>query len=123
MSSYIVSVFTSFFTVTTLYTISTQREIWIAIFLVAELFLTGIESAITKFCYTREEQKDVDRETVVRFTEILHLTIRFVVVKLFMDIATYRMAITVLQWYDYVNILVTIVAFVLVIFARIEFDP
>lgn len=121
MSSVIVSVFTSMFTVSTLYQISNQQELWVAIFIVVELFVLVLQKLLTKCCYTRYEENDVDTVTLYRFTVILHLTLSFVIVKLVMDIFTFLIAITFMEWFDYVNILSVVLFFTMVIFARLEF--
>lgn len=121
MTGVIVSVFTSAFTLSILYQISTQRELWVAIFLVIELFVLVLRQLISKCCYTRFEKNDIDQATLYRFTVILHLTITFVLVKLLMDIFTFLMAVTPMLWFDYVNIGTVALLFVLVIFARLEF--
>lgn len=116
----IVSIFTSVFTVQALYTISAQRELWIAIFLVAGAVVVGLEKAISKSCYRREEQEDVDRLTVVRFAAVLRMTISFVVIKLFMDLALFQMAIERLAWYHYVLIMMNLIFFAIVILSHLE---
>lgn len=121
MTGVIVSVFTSAFTLSILYQVSTQRELWVAIFLVVELFVLVLRQLITKCCYTRYEKNDIDQATLYRFTVILHLTVTFVLVKLLMDIFTFLMAVTPMRWFDYVNIGTVALLFVLVIFARLEF--
>lgn len=121
MTGVIVSVFTSAFTLSILYQVSTQRELWVAIFLVVELFVLVLRQLITKCCYTRYEKNDIDQATLYRFTVILHLTITFVLVKLLMDIFTFLMAVTPMRWFDFVNIGTVALLFVLVIFARLEF--
>jgi hypothetical protein len=121
MTSAVVSIFTSAFTITTLYQISTQRELWIAIFLEVELLFLALQQVVAKCIYSREEVNDVDKVTIFRFTTILHMTVLFVLVKLATDIFSFLIATTVMRWFDYVNILTTVVFFIIVIFARLEF--
>lgn len=121
MTSVIVTIFTTAFTLQTLYTISTQRELWVAIFAVLLVFVFVLQRLIAKCCYGRAEQNDVDKMTLYRATVILQLTVSFVIVKIIMDIANFLMAISVMHWQDYVNILTAVIVFVLAIFSRLEF--
>ena len=121
LTSVIVSVFTSMFTVSTLYTISDQKELWVAIFIVLKLFVIVLQRIVSRCCYSRAEAKDIDKMTIYRFTMILDTTITFVIVKLVMDIFTFLMAITPMAWYDTVNIANYVLFFTMVIFARLEF--
>lgn len=121
MTGVIVSVFTTIFTLSILYSISSERLLWVAIFIVLKLFVLILQRLISKCCYSRVEKNDVDKTTLERFTVILDMTITFVLVKLVMDIFTFLMAINTMAWYDYVNIGGVVLFFVLVIFARLEF--
>lgn len=120
MSSVVVSMFTSMFTVNTLYTYSSQKELWVAIFIVIELFIIVLQRLVTKCCYSRAQENDIDQTTLYRFTVILHLTVTFIIVKLVLDIFSFLIAITILEWYDYINILSVVLFFIMVIFARLE---
>lgn len=117
----IVSVFISLFTVSALYTISNQKELWVLVFLVIALIVVVLEKTITNCCYRREEWKDVDTLTVIQFATILKLTIGFIILKLITDIFLFFIAVTIMLWLDYVNILSVVVGFILFIFARLEF--
>lgn len=121
MTGAIVSAFTSIFTVQVLYSISAQRELWIAIFTVSGAVVVGLEKAISKCFYRRDEQQDAGRLAIIRFTTILRLTISFVIIKLVMDLIFFLMAINIMQWYHYVNILVILLFFAVVILAHLEF--
>lgn len=121
MTGVIVSVFTTTFTLSILYSISSERLLWVAIFIVFKLFVLILQRLISKCCYSRAETNDVDKTTLHRFTVILDLTVTFVLVKLVMDMFTFLMAVNTMAWYDYVNIGGVVLFFVLVIFARLEF--
>jgi hypothetical protein len=121
MTGAIVSAFTSVFTVQVLYSISAQRELWVAIFAVSGAVVVGLEKAISKCFYRRDEQEDAGRLAIVRFTTILRLTISFVIIKLVMDLIFFLIAINVMKWYHYVNIVMILVFFAVVILAHLDF--
>lgn len=121
MSSIIVSVATSMFTVNMLYTISEQKQLWIAIFLVLELFVLVLQRVIAKCCYTRAEENDIDKMTLYRITVIIHLTITFIIIKLVMDIFSFLIAITYMESFDYINIGAVVLSFVMVILVHLKF--
>ena len=121
MTSIVVSVFSTAITLNTLYNISTQKELWLAILLVVALYTIVLQRMIGKCCYGRAEENDIDKKTVFQFTETLHLTTTIVLIRLVMDVLSFFMAITSMEWYDYVNIIQVVLFFVLVIFARLEF--
>lgn len=121
MTGAIVSAFTSIFTVQVLYSISAQRELWIAIFTVSGAVVVGLEKAISKCFYRRDEQQDAGRLAIIRFTTILRLTISFVIIKLVMDLIFFLMAINIMNWYHYVNIVMILLFFAVVILAHLEF--
>ncbi len=117
----VVSVFTSAFALSLLYRKSSARDLWLAIFLVIQIFVLIVQRVLNKCCYTRAETNDVDKTTLHRLVVIIQLTVRFVIVKLVMDIFTFQMAITHMNWQAYVNVGTVVISFVLAIFARIEF--
>lgn len=116
----IVSIFTSVFTVQLLYTISAQRELWIAIFAVAGVVVVGTEKAIGKCFYKRNEQSDVDRLKVTQVAGVLRLTITFVMIRLVMDLILFLVAITTMKWYHYINIMMILLFFAIVIISNLE---
>lgn len=121
MTSIVVSVFSSAITLGTLYNISSQKELWLAILLVFALYTIVLQRMIGKCCYSRAEENDIDKKTLFQFTESLHLTVTIILVKLVVDVFSFLIAITPMEWYDYVNIMLVVLFFVMVIFARLDF--
>jgi hypothetical protein len=121
MMSIVVSVLSSAITLNTFYNYSSQKELWLAILLVLVLYIIVLQRMIGKCCYSRAEEHDIDKQTLFRFTETLHMTTTIVLVKLVMDVFSYLIAITPMEWYDYLILLFIVVFFVMVIFARLDF--
>lgn len=119
LMSVIVSIFTSAFTLTLLYNFCTQKEIWFAIFVYLDAYIRALQTIITKCCYTRQEENDVDRVTLFDLTVVMQITITFVTVNLLLDILTFFISITHMKWYDYINIIADVIFFIIVLIRRI----
>jgi len=120
MISIVVSIVTSSFTINLLYEYSGQKGFWICAFALAYVYVQLFAALIDKCFYTRREAQDIDKVTLQLLIGIVTLTIMFVLVTLLLDVVKFFMAITPMQWYDYVNILAFMLGFALFIFPHID---
>lgn len=123
MISIITSIFTSSFTINYLYDKSGQKGLWLGVFIILYAFIQILQSAIYRCCYTRQEENDVDKQTIHQIFLIINLTLAFVIITLFLDITKFFIAITHMKWRDYINILAFIIGFTLFIFPHTEYHP
>lgn len=123
MIQIIVSTFASVFTVNLLYDISNQKGLWITIFFILDVFSHVVETVLIKCFFTRHERHDTDSSTLVIIITVIRMTITFVLTRLFLDVTLFLIAVTRMKWYDYVNVTLVALAFMLVLFTRIKYIP
>jgi hypothetical protein len=115
----LVTVATSFFTISLLYQISTQRELWLLLFLGLGLAFAAISEVMRQRAAERGWSRDVRNVLLARLLQCLQLTVMFVATLLLYDLASFIAAVAVppLQWYDYMNLLATapLLAYLLVL--------
>jgi len=117
----LVSVFTTLFAVSVLYSISTQRELWILILIALDLALQAVRTAALAGAERAGQATDVRNVLLRQLFLFMHLTVLFVAVKLFYDLAYFLLeAAPALAWYDYVNLLGTAPFFVYFLLARVQ---
>ena len=121
MIQIILSIFSSAFTLTLLYDYSHQKGIWIAYLLLAYGIVHSIQAFINKYCYTPQQAKDVDKVLIDQICIVLYLTIMFVLTKVILDIVTFFVALNPMQWYDYINIALPALVFMMAIVSQIDF--
>jgi len=121
MMSIVISVFASIFAINLLYAYTSLKGIWIAIVLIADEWAQIFQKTIlAKGCFTRHEANDTDKVTLDQIITLIRLIISFVTVALALDVVKFLMAITHMVWYDYINIIVGALTFMLVLLARLK---
>jgi hypothetical protein len=113
----LLSLFTSLFAVTVLYSYSSQREIWFALFLCGALVLYWLEQMARDSDAIRNRER---KTALVNILGLLGLMLSFIIFKLLFDIFSAIMAGTVLSWHAMVHILIVIVFFAIVIYSKWE---
>lgn len=110
---------TTLLTVALLYSISNLKELWVALFVAFAVGLLFAKKLISACCYEDFEKQDLDQRTIFQFLDFALMTCVFIISKILIDIFSFLAAITVLEWYDFINIIAIIFFFVFVILFKL----
>ena len=114
------SIFTSLFTVTILYSISTPKDLWILVFLVIDTTFTVIRTIISKYYFSQIEIDDLDKLIIIQFFRFIHTTLSLMLIKILLDIMTFIVLTSIMYWYDYLNIGMVVLCFLFVMFSKLK---
>lgn len=114
------SIFTSMFTVTILYSISTPKDIWLLFFILVDVAVSTIKSLIAKYYFTRMESDDLDNLIIMQFFRFIHTTLILMLMKIVLDIMTFIILTSTMYWYNYVDIGLVLFCFLFVIFSKLK---
>ncbi len=104
-SAMIVSFFSSFFALQMLYNVTSQAVLWLVVVAVLDLALQQTQRLVSKRLYTKLECDDLDQQTAMQMFRFIHMILRFVMVRLFIDIALAAVYTSDLYWYQWLNTL------------------
>jgi hypothetical protein len=113
------SLFTSFFAVTLLYQYIDQKDLWIAVFLMALIIVSILESNIPKYFYDIQESNDLDNITVIRVLRFIYTTLILMSTKVVFDVATFFALTSILYFYNYIDIMALVVTTLFILFTKI----
>ena len=110
---FIIAIFTSFLTVQFLYTITNQRGILCAIFLMLFFIVVKLKTWITKSLYPDRKDGKVHTQRIllVLFFDLLKSVVLIVLTKLVFDIFSTLIVHLTFSWYDYIVAFSVIVVF------------
>lgn len=114
------TLFTSIFVVGLLYAFASQKELWVLVFGVIDVFLLAIKKLVAKHYYTKLERDDIDALVVMQFFRLLHTTVIFVITKIFYDIVTFLVLTSTMYWYNYIDVIMPVVIFGYVVFTSVQ---
>jgi hypothetical protein len=113
----LLSLFTSLFAVTVLYAYSSQREIWLALFLCAALVMWWLQQTAQDSDWIRNRER---KAALVATLSLLGLMLSFIIFKLLFDIFSAVTASSELSWHAIVHIMIIVVFFAIVIYSKWE---
>lgn len=112
------TVLTSLFAVQVLYSVSSQRELWIVVVGSLLLGMKQAQSLVAKKLYTKLERDDVDQAVVMQFFRFINTTLMFIVSRLLYDAIVLLIYTSVLYWYNYIDVLLLVMIFAFIIFSQ-----
>ena len=113
------TLFTSLFTVALFMTISNQKELWVLLFVAADVGVLFIRKMVASYLYRRYEENDYDRMVVLQMVDFIHVVIVFIIAEFLLSILTFLTSISTLYWYDYIINLAFVVFFAFVIIGKL----
>ncbi len=114
------SIFTSLFTVTILYSISTPKDLWVLVFFIIDITFTVIKTLIAKYYFSRLETDDLDNLIIMQFFRFIHTTITLMLMKILLDIMTFIVLTSTMYWYNYLDVGMFVLTAIFVVFSKIK---
>lgn len=112
-----------------LYTITNQKEILIAIFLVLFLVVSSIKLFITEYVFPEEKKgktiierkkRDLDEDTILQLLDFISSIIITIMMFIFADIFTITINTIQFQWFEYIVLFELPLFFIITVIPKFE---
>jgi len=122
---YITTIVFSFVSVKALYTITHQREILIAIFLLFTILLFAIRKIITDYVFPEEEKikipdRDLDEDTILQFLDFMLSIVITIIMLILADIFITILNTISFQWFEYITLFSVPIFYIFIFMPKFE---